>query len=263
MSDTKKQESMPNPLAPYTEKKTDAYGIKVAKAIQSEWFNGGMISGGCTFLERRSYIENKRLRVRGQQDSKKYKEHMSRQEGDLEYLNLDWSMVNYTGKYCNVVSNGISDTQYRLDIRANDRLSVKIKTDKMEEHKKNMRSLSMLQKTKEILGLDMIPKGFIPEDDEELKLYMEIKDKPKIEIAEELIIDFIKKTNRWHTIEESKNKDLVECGIAAARVWRGRPHRDPARRHRSAVESRRATRPAADRFPRRRSAAPRLASPAS
>lgn len=219
MSDKIKNTSMPDPLATYTEKKTNDYGLKYAKSIESEWFNGGIIGDDCNFSDRRNYIENKRLLVRGKQDDKKFKDHATRQEGDLDYMNQDWGQMNVTAKFCNVVSNGISDENYRLDIRANDRLSVKMKTDKMEEHKKNMRSLPMLQKTKQLLGLDLIPKGFIPEDDEELKLYMEIKDKPKIEIAEELIIDFIKKTNRWHTIDERKNKDLVEIGIAASRIW--------------------------------------------
>ena len=219
MSAIEKTVGMPDPFATNEVKKSEAYGLEVAKVIQSQWFNGGISSDNSSFSSRRKKIIDNRLRVRGLQDTDRYKDVISRQAGDLNYHNLDWRPLNYSGKYCNLVANGIRDNQYRIDIRANDRLSVKIKSEKQEEHKKNMRSLPMLQKTKEILGIDMIPKGFIPEDEEELRLYMEINDKPKIEIAEELMIDFVKKSNRWDSIERLKNDDLVQNSIAVARVW--------------------------------------------
>ena len=34
-----------------------------------------------------------------------------------------------------------------------------------------------------------------------------------------MIIDFIKKTNNWPNIEKEKNKDLVDNGIAAVRIY--------------------------------------------
>lgn len=134
-------------------------------------------------------------------------------------MNLDWKPLNIAEKFCNIVSSGIRDEYYRLDIRANDKISVKIKNDKMEQHRKNMRSLPLLQDAKAKLGIDLIPKGFIPEDEEELQLYTELKDRPKIEIAEELLIDYVKRTNKWQNIEEQKNKDLVQIGIAVSRTY--------------------------------------------
>ena len=220
MKESVNQVGWPDQLATNKVKESNEFGLQVAKVIGNEWFGGGSPNdSGCTFLNRRNWIENKRLIVRGKQDPQKFKDHLARQEGDLEYLNLDWTMINLTEKFCNIVSNGIKDDYYRLDIRANDKISVRIKQDKENEHKKNMRSLPMLKKAKQLLGINLIPNGFIPEDDEELKLYMEIKDRPKIEIAEELMIDFIKKTNKWKEIERRKNKDLVEIGITASRVY--------------------------------------------
>jgi hypothetical protein len=45
----------------------------------------------------------------------------------------------------------------------------------------------------------------VPEDEEEMRLVMEIKDRPKIEI-EEMLIDYIKSTNNWDYIEKRKIK---------------------------------------------------------
>lgn len=210
----------PDPLATWEDKKDDAYALAYATLISKEWFNGGMITTkDCQYSTRRDWIVNKRLLARGEQNTTRYKEHMSRQEGDLEYMNLNVKPINNTGKFCNVVSNGISDEYYTLDIRANDRLTLQRKKDKLAEHRKNMRSLPLLKKAKAHLGLDLIPTGFIPQDEEELQLYSEIKDRPKIEIAEEITIDYIKKTNDHNFLETTKNKDLVQIGICGSRTW--------------------------------------------
>lgn len=210
----------PDPLDTWENKKKDAYGLSYAKLISKEWFNGGPVTTkDCQYQSRKQWIVNKRLMARGEQDTQRYKEHMSRQEGDMDYMNLDVKPINNTGKFCNVVSNGISDEYYTLDIRANDRLTLQRKKDKMAEHRRNMRSMPLLRKTKEILGLDLLPTGFVPQDEEELQLYSEIKDRPKIEIAEEIVIDYIKKTNDYKFLETQKNKDLVQIGICASRTW--------------------------------------------
>ena len=173
----------------------------------------------CEYATRAAYIANKRLVARGEQDTLKYKKHMSRQEGSLDYMNLDFSIVNVPGKFCYVVSNGIKDDYYNLDIRANDQLSVIAKKNKIDTYRKNMRSMPLIQQAKKQLGLDLMPNGFTPEDEDELKLRAEIDERPNIEIAEEISIGYVKDTNDYKFIEDTKNKDLVEIGIAAARTW--------------------------------------------
>lgn len=209
----------PDPLASWEEKKSNDYALSYAQLIAQEWFDGGMITDDCQYGTRRDYIINNRLIVRGEQDMDLIKKHMARQEGDENYLNLSYDPVNIAGKFCRVVSNGINEENYRLDIRANDRLSVMHKKSRIERYRNDMRSLPLLKQVKKGLGLDLIPKGFIPEDEEELQLYAEIKDRPKVEIAEEIIIDYIDKTNNKPVLENQKNKDLVEIGISAERIY--------------------------------------------
>lgn len=209
----------PDPLAKWSEKIDDSYGLSYAYLISKDWFNGGKIVDDCEYASRRNWIINKRLVARGEQDDTKYKEHIARQEGDLNYLNLDWRIINIPGKFCRIVANGIKDDYYNLDIRAKDRFTLTAKKKQMDEHRKNMRSLPMLKRAKEVLGVNLIPQGFIPEDETELALYSEIADRPKIEIAEQITIDYVKSVNNYDFIEQKKNKDLVEIGIAASRVW--------------------------------------------
>jgi len=218
-TETKKIYGLPDPLAPDAVKKSPEYGLKIAKIIEQEWFGGGMISATCDFMTRRQWIIDKRLFVRGEGDSQTEKDLISRNEGDLDYNNLDWTQLNFAQTPCNIVANGIRDENYTLDIRAVDAISVQLRQSTMENHRKNMYAKPMLDKANELLGIDLRPKGFVPEDEEELALKMELDEKPDIEIAEEILIDFVKRTNEWTYTEQEKNKDLVHIGLAAARVY--------------------------------------------
>ncbi|MFH6944627.1 hypothetical protein [Flavobacterium sp. FlaQc-50] len=210
---------IPDPLAPDSEKITDAYGLSMAKFIDQEWFNGGISSTSCQFMTRRQWIRNKRLFVRAKGDTQEYKNLFARNKGELDYINLDWTMLNIPQKFCKIVSNGIQDRYYNLDIRAFDATAIKLKQDRLNAFKTAMYAKPMLEKANAILGIDLMPKGFVPEDEEELNLYMEIKDRPRIEIAEEIMIDYVKKSSDWESTEKSKNSDLVEIGIAVGRVY--------------------------------------------
>lgn len=210
---------LPDPLAPDTVKKSNEYGLKIAKIIEQEWFGGGMISAGCEFMNRRQWIIDKRLFIRGENDTKSEKDLLSRNEGDLDYNNLDWTQLNLAQTPCNIVANGINDENYRLDIRAVDAISVQLRKATLENHRKNMYSKDMLERAAKLGLPDLRPKGFVPEDEEELALKMELDEKPDIEIAEEIMIDFVKRTNEWTFIEQEKNKDLVQIGIAVGRVY--------------------------------------------
>lgn len=210
---------IPDPLAPDSEKKDDSYGIKMAQLIEQEWFGGGVTSPTCSFIQRSSWIESMRLFVRGEGDIQGDKDWISRNKGDLEYINLDWTQLNLPQKFCKIVSNGINDKNYNLDIRAFDPISIKMKQDRLNVFKTAMYAKPMLEKANQLLGIDLTPKGFVPEDEEELTLFMEIKDRPRIEIAEEIMINYVKKTSDWNAIEKRKNADLVEIGIASCRVF--------------------------------------------
>jgi len=209
----------PDPFASFEEKKSDEYGLKIGGKIGTEWFNGGTISNGCVFMKRREYVVSNRLFVRGEQDTKIHKDLAKRGDNDMNLLNLDWENVNHVEKFCRLISNGISEDTYRLNVRATDTLSVKLRTKKVDEYRKFMAAKPMLEKAKKIQGIDLMPTNAIPEDEDELQLQIKIKDRPKIEEAEEILIDFVKKTNDWNYIHNAANVDAVDNGLLGCRVW--------------------------------------------
>jgi hypothetical protein len=211
--------AIPDPLASDSEKKTKAYGLKYATVIAQEWFNGGLINSATTFTERHEWVREMRLYNRGEQDIEQDKKHLARQENDLTYLNLDFTPINTVESYTNRVRNGITDDYYKIDVRSIDKFATIEKKDKILKHKANMAAKPMLEKAKEIFGIDLTEKGFIPEDEEELTLYNEIKERPKREIAEEIVIDFVKKTNNWSFIKKETDKDLVVVDLQVVRVY--------------------------------------------
>jgi len=221
LTDTNELQGIPDPLTPDHIKKTDAFGLKVAIHIASEWFNGGYLSNssGNQFQDRNKQIQELRAYYRGEQDDKKYKKWFSKNTDDLCMLDhIDFRNINWAEKFCNIVINGIQDDFYRLDIRSVDKLSAMEKRKKFIEHKTNQMSKEFFQNAKDELGIDMTP-DFMPESDEEILLYQEIKERPLIEIGEEINIDFVKKTNGWETIKYELDRDAVILGINVLRCW--------------------------------------------
>lgn len=215
MSTENKKYSFPDPLESDEVKKTDAYGLKVAKAIGQDWFEGGFIGDKCDFSNRAKKIRENRLYSRGRQNTAGYKKLME----DLNYMNVDWTPPNIIGKFIDIVANGVRENLYRIDISAIDKIATLERKNYQEKLEKSMRTKSMLEKTKKILGIDLVPKGFIPEDKDELEMHMSMAYKPQIEVAEELLIKFVKATNNWKSIKEKVNRDLVENALGVVRCY--------------------------------------------
>ena len=208
-----------DPALPFAEKLTKEFGLAVAQMIASDWLDGsGKIGGNCNILQRSSYVRKKRLFVRGEQDVSHFKEAFSPREGALEFHNIDFRNINWPEKFCRIVSNGISDKNWKLDVRATDRLAAMNKQAKRDRYLKYMLGKPLMQKM-QAMGVPIKPQGTIPEDEQELEMFLEIKDKPKIEIAEEILIDYVLNTNRWDFLSGQYNKDIVDVGLMIARVY--------------------------------------------
>jgi len=106
--------NFPSQIVSDIEKSGYEYGLKIAKAIENEWFDNGNMGNGRYFSNINSF-HSLRLYARGEQSIQKYKDELSI-NGDLSYLNLDWKPVPIIPKFVDIVVNGISERQY--DIKA-------------------------------------------------------------------------------------------------------------------------------------------------
>ena len=78
----------PSQVVSDAEKLSYDYGLKVAKAIETEWFYNS--SSHTRYSANQNNFHNLRLYARGEQSVQKYKDELSI-NGDLSYLNLDWT----------------------------------------------------------------------------------------------------------------------------------------------------------------------------
>ena len=209
--------NFPKGTEPFSEKVTDEYGLKVGQAIQYEWFKRE--SNGCKFLDQRAEFHKRRLYANGMQNSSMYKD-MFAVNGDLSYLNLDFSIVPVIPKFRNIVSNGISDRNYTVKATAIDPVSSENKMKYRQNMEDDMATKDMLMLAKEKMGVDAfsMPPEELPENDEEKELHMNLKYKPSIEISEELAIQSVFNENRYDSVVKVKvADDLVDLGIGATK----------------------------------------------
>lgn len=209
--------SFPNQFATDEEKKTPAYGLKVGRAIESEWFR--QTGGGCKFYNQYGDFHNTRLYARGEQSIQQYKNLLA-VNGDMSHLNLDWSIIKVIPKFVDVLTNGMNDRLYKIKVESQDIMSAEKKNLFQDMVEVDMASKDFMAQTKEQFGVDInsIPHDEIPETDEELELYMQLKYKPSIEIAEETAIDSILEGSNYKDyIKPKVNYDLVTIGIGAVK----------------------------------------------
>ena len=83
------------------EKMSLEYGLKVAKAIEAEWFYNDNNKGYGRYFSYKNDFNKLRLYARGEQSVKKYKDELSI-NGDLSYLNLDWKPVPIIPKFVDI-----------------------------------------------------------------------------------------------------------------------------------------------------------------
>lgn len=206
----------PSVTATDAQKRSNEYGLSVAKAIENEWFNRS--GGACRYYDQYAEFHMLRLYARGQQPVQKYKNELAI-DGDLSYLNLNWQIVPIIPKFEDVVVNGMAERVYKIRATAQDALSAEKKNLYQDMVEADMVAKDFLLATKEQFGVDAFnvdPKD-LPSNNEELNLYMELNYKPSIEIAEEIAIDNLLEMNDYKVIQSQADKDQFEIGVSFAK----------------------------------------------
>ena len=208
--------TFPSQLTTDAEKATPEYGLRVGQAIQYEWFKRD--SRTCRFYDQFRNFHRLRLYARGEQPIGKYKNELS-VDGDLSYLNLDWTPVPILPKFVDIVVNGMSDRLFKINAYAQDAMSAENRTRYQEEIEKQMVAKDLLMEAQQAFGIQTftMPEDEIPKDDEELSMYMQLKYKPAIEIAEEEAINTVLQENHYDDIRKRIDYDIATLGIGIAK----------------------------------------------
>ena len=205
----------PNPLVSNKKKASKAYMLTYGKKIEADWFNGASTTNAF-YVKKRQIKENRKF-AQGNQSAAPYKKYLN-PTGDTSWISLDYSPIAIIPKYIDILVNSITDQFFYVTVDAIDPIS---KSEKDKERKKLLAkkiTKDALDELSNITGQDFRPKGFIPENKEELDFHMSTNFKMSVEIAVEQAIEYTFNINNF-TKETFRRYvyDIVTIGMGGVK----------------------------------------------
>ncbi len=212
--------SFPSQVVSDAEKISYEYGLKVAKAIQGEWFGDETnVHGNSRYNNVKNNFRSLRLYARGEQPIQKYKDELSI-NGDLSYLNLDWKPVLIIPKFVDIVVNGMAERLFDIKAYSQDPYGVAKRTEYMESVMKDVKTQELNQLSQQAFGIPLNenPQETLPETEEEVALHMQLTYKQSVELAEEAALNFLLEGSRYELTRKRVLRDLTVIGIGATKT---------------------------------------------
>jgi hypothetical protein len=208
--------NFPSQAVPDLEKMSHEYGLKVARAIEQEWFKDSSQGRYGTSQQK---FHNLRLYARGEQSIQKYKDELSI-NGDLSYLNLDWKPVPIIPKFVDIVVNGMAERMFNIKAYSQDQYGVSKRTEYMETIVRDMKTKQFNDQAATMFNVDLYEtdKDKLPGSQEELDLHMQLSYKQAVEIAEEQAINVLLEGNKYDLIRRRLLYDLTVLGIGCVKT---------------------------------------------
>jgi hypothetical protein len=207
----------PSQVVSDAEKISYDYGLKVAKAIETEWFHSE--HNHARFSTNQNDYHKLRLYARGEQSIQKYKDELSI-NGDLSYLNLDWTPVPIIPKFVDIVVNGLSERTYDIKAYSQDPYGVSKRTEYMNALLADIQMKSYNDFVQQEFDLDISnsDQETLPTTEEELELHMQLTYKQSVEIAEEQALNVLMEGNKYELTKKRFYYDLTVLGIGAVKT---------------------------------------------
>lgn len=216
MAYTPDKSGFPDQFASDEKKASLEYGLRVGRAIENEWFRRD--GGGSRFYNNRDNYHKLRSYAMGEQSTAKYKKEMA-VNGDISYLNLDWTPVPIIPKFVDIVKNGISNRMFDIKVEAVDPISSNKRALYKNKIETQMRFKDSMMQAQNALGKNMfsMDPDSLPSSGDELDLHVMLEYKDDIEIAEEKAIEVVFNNNNFSQVKSRLDEDVISIGIQAAR----------------------------------------------
>ena len=208
----------PSQVVSDVEKVSYEYGLKIAKAIENEWFDSNS-NANSKYVFNLNNFHNLRLYARGEQSIQKYKDELSIY-GDLSYLNLDWKPIPIISKFVDILVNGMTQRTYDIKAYSQDPFGVSKRTNYMQSILDDMRSKELNDYVASAFGVNLYSSDpdELPETEEELKLHMQLSYKQGVELAEEQALNVLFEGNNYDLTRKRFYYDLATIGIGATKT---------------------------------------------
>ena len=215
-----RKSSFPDPLVGTETKKSNAYGLQYAKAIESQW--GKITSATSLYGKRNVVFERSRDYANGTQDTNIYKKllrSLSPNDGDGTLLNLDYTPVPILPKFVRVVANKILSRNPYPNLEAVDPLSSSDKNNKKRRIEIQVEAKKQLQQLKENTGMVIgEDPDKLPDTLEEAEILLGTNVKTDAEIAAQIGTNM---TLSWNSFNDNVFRrcvnDLVSLGMSVVK----------------------------------------------
>lgn len=219
-TNNKRKSSFPDPLASTDTKKSNAYGLEYAKAIESQW--GKMTSATSLYGRRNVIFERSRDYANGTQDTNIYKKllrSLSPNDGDGTLLNLDYTPVPILPKFVRVVANKILSRNPYPNLEAVDPLSSSEKNNRKRRIEIQVEAKKQLQQLKENTGMVIgDDPDNLPDSLEEAEILLGTNIKTDAEMAAQIGTNM---TLSWNSFNDNVFRrcvnDLVSLGMSVVK----------------------------------------------
>ena len=128
---------------------------------------------------------------------------------------MDWTPVPIIPKFVDIVVNGMSDRLFKIKTYAQDAMSAEKRSIFQDMVQADMVAAPVLRQLEKDFEIPVfsVAEEELPGSDEELELYMQMKYKPAIEIAQEVGINTLLDENHYQDIRKRVDYDQTVLGI--------------------------------------------------
>ena len=214
------KKNFPDPLASQEQKESKEYGLRYAKAIESQW--GKRSDSNSLFSKRYDLFKRNKDYATGVQDTSIYKRLLNNVDpnaGDGSLMNLDFTAVPILPKFVRIVVNKILGRNLYPNLEAIDPLS---SSEKNRDKKRieiqvalKKQLLAFQQKTGATIGMDP---SMIPDTEAEAESFMGENVKSDAEIAAQVATNM---TLSWNNFDDNTFRrcvnDLATNGMAVVK----------------------------------------------
>tara|TARA_R100000231_G_scaffold98311_1_gene73421 strand:+ start:3693 stop:6155 length:2463 start_codon:yes stop_codon:yes gene_type:complete len=203
----------PSPFATPEQKEKKEYGLAYFKKMYHDWKDNADMKVD----SRRSRYVKARSYAQGSQNVSKYKDLLDVQ-GDTSYLNLDFTPVNIIPKFVDLIVNDLANQEYEVVANAVDPIAQTLREKDKKALFAKMLVHPAMKEFNKATGYDLDRAGYVPRNQEELDIHMELNYKQSTEIAAESGIKYVMDNNNYDGIKKSVIRDLIVCGIGATKT---------------------------------------------
>ena len=193
-------------------KGTKKYILDYAKTL---WEAAQAETTSLVYDQKRDLFVNNRKYSAGLQSVEKFKQQFST-TGDNTYINIDWGVSTPLPKMVEVLRGQMINQPYKPQFQPVDSLS----TTEYDRQKEVLRAkMKIKEELAPLIEQGIIPdQGDVPEDKDELEIYMQTNFKLAQSMAMESITRAILEDNDIDVLNERIAKDLIDLKMCAVRV---------------------------------------------